>query len=86
LESKDSKTNILLIVGIAILLCCICLIVLGVGGYIFYARSQEWLANSGLPDPFTPPGPTPAVTLSRPPVGEIPTSTLKILQETVIRG
>ena len=79
-----SRNNTLLVIGIGVLLCCICLIVLGVGGYVFYTYSQRIMSSTGFPVPSMPVGPTQQVELARPPVEEISTATLKTLDETVV--
>jgi hypothetical protein len=80
-----SNTNTWLIVGIVVLLCCICVIALGVGGYIFYAFSDSVIPTNGEPEfPFGPATPTPSVTVTRPESGSVSTETLDTLGQTIV--
>ncbi len=83
-QSK-SNTNTLLIVGIVILLGCICLLVLGVGGYFLYTMGQTVVTQDGAPDlPFSPATSTPAITITRIPAGSISTETLETLETSIV--
>lgn len=82
---SKSNTNTMLIVGIAVLLCCLCLLVAGVGGYIFYTFGQTVVTEDGTPDfPFGPATSTPSVTLTRTPADSISTETLETLETTIV--
>ena len=66
--NKSNTTAI--VIGIVVLLCCICAIVIGVGGYAFYSR------DSSIP--------TPEPNLRRPPVESISTETVETLKTTLV--
>jgi hypothetical protein len=84
MEPKRSSSNTALIIGIVVLLCCICLVVLAVGGYILYNYGQRFLSGPGVPDVFSPSTPTAPVVVTRPPAGEVSTGTLETLEKTVV--
>ena len=86
MESNNSKSTTAIIVGIVALLCCICVIVLGVGAYILYAYGSTITPISTIipVPPFTPDTPTPAVEVTRPPVDQISTSTLETLKTSIV--
>lgn len=87
MQSNNSNSTTAIIAGIVALLCCICLIVIGVGGYIFYAMSQEIVSNIDVPTlvPFdTVPTNTPSVQITRPPSDQISVDTLELLETTVV--
>jgi hypothetical protein len=86
-QNRSTSSNTALIVGIVILLCCICLVVLGVGGYLLYAYGDSLINNGGVPDVpdlLTPASPTAPVVVTRPPTGEVSTETLETLQATIV--
>ena len=66
----NKSTTIVIVIGIVVLLCCICAIVIGVGGYAFYSR------DSSIP--------TPEPNLRRPPVESISTETIETLKTTLV--
>ena len=66
----NKSTTIVIVIGIVVLLCCICAIVIGVGGYAFYSR------DSSIP--------TPEPNLRRPPVESISTETVETLKTTLV--
>ena len=83
-QSKPA-TNTALIVGIVVLLLCICLLVLGVGGYIFYTFAQSIPFQDVTPGlPFGPATSTPSVSVTRVPVGSISSETLETLETTIV--
>lgn len=87
-ENKSSGTSIGLIAGIVILLCCICLLALGLGGYAYYTVTRS--ASSGdfplFVDPILPNNPVQDENLQivRPPVDSISTETLETLENTIV--
>lgn len=87
-ENKSSGTSVGLIVGIIVLLCCICLLALGIGGYAFYTLAQS--DPGGLPvftDPFEPVSPSnenQPLQLKRPDEGSVSNETLEILENTIV--
>ena len=88
-ESKSGVSAV--VIGIVVLLCCICVLVAGMAGYGYYAFSQSApvLVTSEPPtdnplfpvDPVTPENEPEVV---RPPVDSIDGETLQILETTVV--
>ncbi|MBC7877644.1 MAG: immune inhibitor A [Anaerolineales bacterium] len=83
-EPKKSGTSAI-VIGIVVLLCCICTIVAGLGGYMFYASGQV-SPTVDIPPIFTSDDPTPTVEteVTRPPVDSISTDTLSTLQNAIV--
>lgn len=81
-ENKSSTTAI--VIGIAVLLCCLCVLVVGMAGYAYFAISPSTSVTE-LPlfsennDP-----PATELPLERPPVDEVTFSTLETLQSTIV--
>lgn len=81
-ENKSSTTAI--VIGIAVLLCCLCVLVAGMAGYAYFAISPSTSVTE-LPlfsennDP-----PATELPLERPPVDEVTFSTLETLQSTIV--
>ncbi len=81
---NNSKSTIAVIVGIIVLVCCICLLVLGVGGVIVYETGKS-VSNIGLPMPNSDFGtPTPVPELKTTPAAQVSTDTLSTLQTTIV--
>ena len=85
-EKKSGVSAI--VIGIAVLLCCICVLVLGMAGYGYYAFTQmtpsiEVTSSVPLfpPDDSTP---TAEPEVTRPPVDAIDSSTLETLKTTIV--
>jgi hypothetical protein len=81
MEENKSNNTVLIIVGIVAMVCCICAIVLGFGGYVYYQISQTQI--TGI-EPFLPPTeesvtPPPTIELTRPPSGDISPETIETL-------
>ena len=81
-EKRSGSTAI--IIGIVVVLCCICVLVGGMGGYIYYTFNQ--ISSTGFPtlpsvDNTTP---TEAPEVTRPPVDTISTETLDILESSIV--
>ncbi|MBK9211035.1 MAG: immune inhibitor A [Anaerolineales bacterium] len=81
-EKRSGSTAI--IIGIVVVLCCICVLVGGMGGYIYYTFNQ--ISSTGFPtlpsvDNTTP---TEAPEVIRPPVDSISTETLDILESSIV--
>jgi immune inhibitor A len=77
-----------LIVGIVVLLCCLCMLALGIGGYAYFTLSQ-FDPSGNAPvfiDPFQPNDPVneEGAGLSRPPVDSISGETLATLENTIV--
>ena len=86
MESNKPGSTTAIVIGIIVLLCCICLIALGVGGYIVYAYSVRAVQDMGLPieAPFVPAPATPEPLVTRPPADQVTTDTLETLETTVV--
>ncbi|MBI5842033.1 MAG: immune inhibitor A [Chloroflexi bacterium] len=81
-SSKPAMTA--LVGGIVVALCCICLIVVGLGGYIFYSFNQA-APTADAPDfPFDEGTATPAPALTRPPIDANSIGTVEILENTIV--
>jgi immune inhibitor A len=85
-QSKSSNTA--LIVGIIVVLGCICVILLGLGGYAYYLFNTKGIeAINTISTALSPTDtgtPTPEPALTRPPVVSIPTDTLESLKSTIV--
>ncbi len=82
---EENKNTILIIIGIILLVLCICCIVMGLGGYAMFVISDS---NSSSVEPSIfeefDPTETPAPEVVRPPVEKISNDTLNILQSAVV--
>ena len=85
-EPTEKKSGVsAIVIGIVVLLCCICVLVIGIGGYGLYAFSQ--VSPSITDTPFIPSEDTPPtseVEVTRPPVDSISTDTLNTLQNAIV--
>ena len=81
-ENKSSTTAI--VIGIVALVCCICVMVAGIGGYA-YSVFAEAMPTTDLPV-FTPGNvaPTAESEMTRPPVDSISDETLQTLENTIV--
>lgn len=82
-ENKTSSTTAI-VIGIVALVCCICVLLAGIGGYAYYTLADT-LPTSDLPV-FSPDenNPTAIPEMTRPPVDSISNETLEILQNTIV--
>jgi hypothetical protein len=86
-QPKPNSSNTALIIGIIVLLCVICAIIIGLGGYFYSSISRNFPLTPGLPfpnDTAEPANPQPPVTVTRPPVDAIPTETVETLARTIV--
>lgn len=85
MNPEKSNSTAVIVAGILVLLCCICLLAAGVGGYIFY---RYYLSLPSVDLPVLPPrddsAPTPIPELTRPPVDQISPDTLSTLEQTIV--
>ena len=81
-EKKSSTTVI--VIGIAALVCCICVLAAGIGGYA-YSVFAEAGPTADLPI-FTPDeaAPTAEPEVTRPPVGSVSSETLQTLENSIV--
>ena len=83
-ESKSGVTAI--VIGIVVLLCCICVLVAGMVGYGYYFYNQ--ISSSGVSVPPAPPiegfFPSSETELFRPPSDTISTETIQTLDESIV--
>jgi immune inhibitor A len=87
-KSSTGSATTGLIVGIVVLLCCLCMLALGIGGYAYFTLSQ-FDPSGNAPvfiDPFQPNDPVneEGAGLSRPPVDSISGETLATLENTIV--
>lgn len=82
--AKSNQTT-LIIVGVAVALCCACVLILAAAGVYFY-RQIPPIIETAIPDfPTLDPGTaTPPPIVTRPPVEDIPTTTLETLGATIV--
>jgi immune inhibitor A len=79
------SSSILLILLVAILALCCCLIVVLSGGFYAFYKLARVLPTIAAYTPIFPPGPTPTpFEITRQPVDQIPTETLKLLEQTIV--
>lgn len=86
-EPKPKSSNAPIIIGIVALLCVICAILVGLGGYLFsYVSNNLPDLTPGLPFPVDTAQPdiNPPVIVTRPPVDSIPTETLETLAQSIV--
>jgi immune inhibitor A len=84
-EPTEKKSGVsAIVIGIVVLLCCICVLVAGLGGYAFYAFKQASPATDIPIPPVDSSTPTTAPEVTRPPVGSISTDTIQMLNQTVV--
>ncbi len=86
MNNTENRTGMVgAVIGIVVLLCCICLLALGLGGYIFYTLTPTDLTD--LPTfvtPFSPTSLTEEPEITRPPVDSISGDTLTTLETTIV--
>ncbi len=82
-ENKSGTTAI--VIGIVALLCCICLLVAGVGGYAYYTIAGTSIISDPAVD-VPSNGDSPAVEpeVTRPPVESVSGDTLQTLETTIV--
>jgi immune inhibitor A len=84
MDNSKTTTTTALVAGVVLALCCICLLITGLGGYLLYSFGQS-LPGGDLPDfPFDPGTPTPEPVVTRPPVDSVSKDTLSILETTLV--
>ena len=90
LENKSSGGTTGIIVGIAVLLCCLCLLAAGIGGYAYYTfmRSGSNGPIEVFGDPISPDNnptqPTEPTELVRPPADSISAETVDTLENAIV--
>ncbi|MBL8090420.1 MAG: immune inhibitor A [Anaerolineales bacterium] len=80
-EKKSGSTTTGAIIGIFVLLCCVCVIALGAAGYWFYSIVPSEITEFPV---FTETEPTIQPELTRPPIETITNETLETLQNTIV--
>ncbi|MFN8412126.1 MAG: immune inhibitor A [Anaerolineales bacterium] len=83
-EEKPKNNTTVWIVGIVIALCCICVIALPLGGYLYYQANPQVFANIPLTTVVDGATATPDATVTRPPLDSVSTETADILQTTIV--
>ena len=90
LENKSSGGTTGIVVGIAVLLCCLCLLAAGIGGYAYYTfmRSGSNGPIEVFGDPISPDNnptqPTEPTELVRPPADSISAETVDTLENAIV--
>lgn len=82
MESKRSGSNVLLVIGIVLLLCCICISVLGIVGVISAPSLEKLFRQVGLQNPIARATSVPPVVLTRTAPEDVSNATLKLLEQT----
>jgi immune inhibitor A len=80
-SNRSGSTTTGIIIGILALLCCVCVIALGVAGYWFYTLAPSEVTDIPV---FTETEPTIQPELTRPPIETITNETLETLQNTIV--
>ncbi len=78
-ENKSSTLGV--VIGIVVLLCCICVLVAGMGGYAYFVINQSQTQSPNFPTTSTE---TQEPEITRPPVEEVSSETLEVLQSTIV--
>lgn len=78
--NKSSATTTGIIIGVLVLLCCVCVIALGAAGYLFYQSVPSDITDL----PVFVDESTVQPEMTRPAVENIPTDTLETLQNTIV--
>ncbi|MCB0103263.1 MAG: immune inhibitor A [Anaerolineales bacterium] len=81
-EKKSSGSTMGIVIGIFVLLCCLCLIVLGMGGYAYYTFMQT--APMGDFPAFPSNEPTVVPQIERPETGSVTNETVLTLENTIV--
>ena len=85
-EKKSGVSAI--VIGIVVLLCCVCVLVIGMAGYGYYAFTQiaPTLTSNLTPPTLAVDNSTPASPseLFRPPADTISTETVQILSQSIV--
>ncbi len=86
-NETEKKSGIsAVVIGIVVLLCCICVLIAGMAGYGYYAFAQ--VAPAITDNPISPPvdgiTPTVAPDVTRPPVDSISSETLELLENSIV--
>lgn len=85
LENKSSRNTTGLIIGVIVLLCCLCLLLAGIGGYAYLTLMPTTSSNE---EPFFPPLAPPTEEqpsqIERPDAGTVSSETLETLENTIV--
>ena len=86
MDHPTPKSNrIILIVSIFILLCCICILAVGLGGYIYFRFAGNSIINGNFPAfPSDTGTSTPELDIMRPPADTISTKTIQALDQSIV--
>src|SRR5687768_13928149 len=85
-ENKPNSSTSMLVVGIVIVLCCICTLVAGILGYGYYSSFPDIQTDVFTPIPLDDNTPEAGDTsdLFRPPLDTISAETIQALDESVV--
>jgi len=87
-QPKTKSSKIGLIIGLVVAFCCICTLVLVLGGYAYYYFAQNISGKTNFPIPIHLPSTSamtpPPITVTRPPVASISPDTMDTLSKTIV--
>lgn len=84
-KSPGSTTGI--VIGVIVLFSCLCLLALGLGGYVYYTFSESFAGGGASPvfvEPFAPDVQDEEPQIVRPPVDSISDETLQTLETSIV--
>ncbi|GAB1471485.1 immune inhibitor A [Chloroflexota bacterium] len=82
-EKKSSGAALGIVIGIIVLLCCLCLLMLGFGGYAFYGFAQT-ISTGDYPVLADPLDPTEEPQIIRPEINSDINETVETLENTIV--
>ncbi len=81
-EKQSSGATMGIVIGVVVLLCCLCLLVLGIGGYAYFTLMPN--SPSGDLPIFPPSVPNEEPQIERPDAGSITNETVETLENTIV--
>lgn len=83
-EAEKKSGGSVMVIGIVVLLCCICLLVTGLAAYAYYEFDQAPPITENPIFPAENGSPTSGPEITRPPLDSVSRETLEILESTII--
>lgn len=84
-QTVPKNNNIITFIGIFILLCCICVVAIGLSGYLFFRYMERSVINGGFPNFSADTGtPTPEPVITRPSTEAIATDTVQAMDQMIV--
>lgn len=87
LENKTPRNSIGLIIGVIVLLCCLCLLLAGIGSYAYLTLMPTSPAvdpSAFFEDPLAPPTAEQPTQIERPESGIVSNETIETLENTIV--